>query len=93
MHERRLRRSPDVVQCELEEGGVLLDLRTGAYFGVNETGAVVWDLLAGATSVDDIVAGLARRVDDDVPPAAGEAVRSFVDALADRGLVVVDPAP
>ena len=86
-----VRRSPDVVHRELEDGGVLLDLRTGGYFGLNETGSAVWELLADATTVDALVAELARRVDG-VPSSVDDEVWSFLDELAARGLVLVGPA-
>ena len=41
----KVRLGPDVVYRELGGEMVLLNLKTGVYFGLNETGAEMWTLL------------------------------------------------
>jgi hypothetical protein len=50
----RIRRSPDVVHRVIEAEAVLLDLASGRYFGLNATGAALWEALGddGATVGD-----------------------------------------
>lgn len=81
-------RHPSVVFRDLAEGGVLLHLDSGQYHGVNGTGLAIWELLDEARTLAELEAELRARVED-APDAAGEDVRSFVEALRARDLVVV----
>lgn len=72
------------------QGAVLLQLGSGGYHGLNSMGCVIWDLIAGEPTVEELVARTRERVDD--PPDALDAeVAAFVDDLARRDLVVVSP--
>lgn len=83
----RLRPRDGVVHREMDGGGVLLDLRSGDYFGLNGTGTLLWRLLPGtlAEIVDEV-----RAQRPDAPPGVAEDVRAFFDSLADRGLITRD---
>lgn len=73
------------------EGAVLLHLRTGAYHGVNEVGALVWDLLPDTTA-DDLLLRLRERLDD-APPSFDAEILGYLEELAERDLVIVDAPP
>lgn len=74
------------------EGAVLLHLQTGAYHGVNEVGALVWELLPGVC-LGDLLDQLRQRLED-VPPTFEAEISQYVQELADRDLVLVDaPQP
>lgn len=47
----------------LEGESVLLDLETGVYFTLNETGTAAWELFDGTTSLAEIGEILCRRFD------------------------------
>lgn len=69
------------------QGGVLLHLDTGAYFGLNETGAVLWELVDGRElTVDGLVDEFLSQVTG-APPEARAEIRQYLDALIDRGLL------
>jgi hypothetical protein len=51
--ELRLRGSDDVLVRALDGEAVLLDLASGTYFGLNEVGARLWDLLAAGNTVGE----------------------------------------
>lgn len=83
-----IRTNPRAVFRRMKEGtgGVVLDLESGEYRHVNETGAMIWELLEGGRTREDLLAELRRVVDD--PPANMEAeVDAFLAALRERGLV------
>jgi hypothetical protein len=88
----RVTRNERAVHRELASGGgVLLHLDTAAYHGVNEIGALIWTLLDGGTVVD-----VAKRLEKelrDSPPSLVDDVEEFVEALAKRDLVRLEPAP
>ncbi len=81
-------RHPGVVFRELSEGGVLLHLESGQYHGLNGTGLEIWELLDESRTLGQLEAELRARVAD-APEGAGADVRSFVEALHARDLVVV----
>jgi hypothetical protein len=84
----RYRRSTKVVVRSLQEGegAVALHLETGAYHGLNDVGALVWQLLDAPRTPGELVAGIRERIPDAPPQVEGDVV-DFLDALAERGLV------
>jgi hypothetical protein len=86
--ERRVVRNPEVVYRVLEEHGpVLFDPASGRYFGLNETGRIIWlAIQAGTETVADLVAAVTDSFED-APPETGDDVVEFIDALASRGLI------
>lgn len=46
--------TPEQVSSDLAGESVILNLKTGMYFGLNEVGASVWNLLQQPRSVTDI---------------------------------------
>ncbi len=61
--EVRLRGSEDVLVRALDGEAVLLDLGSGTYFGLNEVGARVWELLAEGSTVGAIRQALLAEFD------------------------------
>ena len=67
---------------------VILNLRDGVYFGLEDVGARLWALIQRPTTLADLVAKLSEEYD--VEPARLERdVRELLDDLARRGLVEV----
>lgn len=79
-------RKERVVYRDLQDGGVLLDLESGAYFGVNAVGSLVWAAIDGGRTVDGVVADLRSQLDD-APPGVADDVVHFLSDLEARGLV------
>ena len=69
-------------------GGVLLSLDTSLYFGVNQVGALIWELIGNGNDFDSIVSGLDGKLADP-PEDLADDVRSFLSMLESRGLVSV----
>jgi hypothetical protein len=78
---------PDV-SSELFDGEVLaINLKTGHYFSVLETGILVWQLLVvQGGSVEDTAAALTRAFPDEADAASD--ARAFVFTLEAAGLIV-----
>ena len=84
----RFRRTPGVVLRSLQDdrGAVALHLESGQYYGVNEVGTLVWELLESEPSFADIVGGVRAGVDD--PDAVSEdELRAFISEMVGRKLV------
>ncbi len=80
---------PDVILRALPDGSVLFHPLTEVYFGLNETGTVIWNALAhGAASEEALIVAVRERWPD-VP--ANDVVCHVRELLADlsvEGLVV-----
>jgi hypothetical protein len=86
--ETRLTIPKEVLFRELDGEAVLLEMRTGQYYGLNQVGTRVWQLLLQHGEV-----GLLRRALLDEYEVTGDRLGcellGFVETLASRGLVEV----
>lgn len=81
-----LRSSDDVLVRALDGEAVLLDMQSGKYFGLNEVGARVWQLMETGSNVGAIRAAVVAEFEVDEAQAA-EDLASLVAELERRGLV------
>ena len=76
---------------ELVDGtGVLLNLDTAGYHGLNRLGALIWTLLGSGMSFGQLVNEVRSRVQNE-PPELQDDVAEFLDGLRQRDLVLVAP--
>ncbi len=79
--------APDVISETIDGETIILHLGNGFYFSVGGCGPQAWQMLSGATAVDDVVAAL-----DAAHDTAGVDVRAeverFVEELTAEGLLV-----
>lgn len=79
--------NPRVVFQKLDDGAVLFAPETELYFGLNEVGQLVWQLLHPSTATLDEVAARVGERFPEVPLATIRAdVGELVDALLREGL-------
>ena len=85
-----IRRNPQVAYRPLASEGeaVLLHLESGQYHGLNAMGSLVWELLDGKRTLDEIVAAIRERVDEPIPDTVESDVVTFLAYLQDRELVI-----
>jgi hypothetical protein len=81
--------SPDTACAVVEDGAVLLHMRTKRYYSLNETGATIWRLLTDEVPLSDIAVRLVERYDVE-PAAADEAVVRLIDDLAAESLISLE---
>ena len=81
----RLALSDQVVIRELSGESVLLDLKSGLYFGLNGVGTRVWNLVAQGRSLRDVNAALAGEFDAPFTTIEAEVLR-FAAELCQHGL-------
>ncbi|WP_263018076.1 PqqD family protein [Natronobiforma cellulositropha] len=79
----------DHLTTELEGELVILDADSGTYYGLNEVGRRIWELIDEPRSVADIERRLLEEYDVEREQVAAD-VRSLVDDLATRGLVSLE---
>jgi|RhiMethySRZTD1v2_1073278.scaffolds.fasta_scaffold952793_3 coenzyme PQQ synthesis protein D (PqqD) len=82
--------SPDVVFRTLDGEAVLLNLQSGVYFGLNETGTKIWSMLAENTSLAEVHSRMLKeyRVEPDL---AKSDLLTLARQLAQKGLVTILP--
>lgn len=86
LHDSRPQKNPQVVYRELAEGGVLLNLESGQYHGLNGTGLVIWDLIDGRRTISALLTELRTRLDA-VPADLEREVAGFLESLQARDLL------
>ena len=86
-----IRRVEDTLAANLDDMLLMMSIGQGKYYGLEGTGSHIWELLETPTTEDAIVAALTRDYDVDAETCATE-VAAFLQALVDRGLLVVDGA-
>ncbi|HKN10306.1 MAG TPA: PqqD family protein [Pseudomonadota bacterium] len=77
-----------VLATELEDEGVLLNLETGEYFGLDDVGLGMWKVLGTSRSVEDARAALLEQYDV-AEEVLSRDLSAFVAELAERKLLVV----
>ena len=81
-----MRRSEGAIARRVDDEVVILNVETGRYFALNETGAAIWDRLEKDCTVTELVAVVVAAYDVDEQQATGD-VEDLVRHLADAGLV------
>jgi hypothetical protein len=86
---------PTVIFQKLDEGAVLFAPASELYFGLNEVGVVIWDLLPPKCASLDLLCAIVAARYPDVPFATIQAdVTELLDQLVADGLArYVDPRP
>jgi hypothetical protein len=79
--------APQITMKVLEGEAVLLNLETGAYFGLNKVGTHIWQLYSEGKSQEEVVAGVVKRFEVDLERARAD-VEAFTARLAERGLLL-----
>jgi hypothetical protein len=75
------------VSADLSGEVVILGMKEGAYFGVEDAGARIWSLLQTPHRLGEVVTTLTAEYDVPAEQCAAD-VLAFVGELADLGLVV-----
>ena len=84
--ESRIALSKDQASCDLAGETAVVNLKSGVYYGLDPTGARVWNLLREPVTIDELCSSLGRVYD--VEPSRLESdIRAFIGDLAEQGLV------
>ena len=86
------RRTPGIIRREVGSDVLLLDPRDESLHVLNTTAAVVWDLLVGPRSAEELVADLAQRFEVAPGDAVARDITHLLESLVARGLVRELPA-
>src|SRR6187401_511376 len=81
----------DVLFQEIKGEGVLLNLKTGVYLGLNPVGAMVWSLLSGNPTVGEILDSMLAEFEVEREQCLDDLV-ALLDELQANQLVTIVPA-
>lgn len=84
--EQRFKRAAHTAFRRIEDEGVVLDLRTSAYYSLNETARAVWEGLEEGLSVAAISEKLSSEFDETPAKIEGD-VATIVGQLTKEGLI------
>ena len=76
----------DQIGCNLGEEEVILDLASGVYYGLNNVGSRIWELIQKPTAVGQIVDVVLAEYDVDRDQCI-DAVNKFLSEMAEHGLL------
>ncbi len=73
---------------ELLGEAVILELKSGVYYGLNETGSLIWDLIQQSKNLEEIRDVILEEYDIE-PELCVNYIFELIEDLANKGLVVV----
>ena len=85
----RVRLSEDVLFQELQGDSVLLDLKTGVYFGLDKVGTRIWELLGEHKVISAAVEAM-TLIFDVTPQRCTEDILALVLKLQEQGLLEIE---
>ncbi|OGT96485.1 MAG: thymidylate synthase, partial [Gemmatimonadetes bacterium RIFCSPLOWO2_02_FULL_71_11] len=80
--------SGDLVSCDLNAEAVVLNLRSGRYYGLDPVGARIWNLIQTPRTVQEIRDILLQDYEVEPDRCEGDLV-ALLEKLANEGLVDV----
>jgi hypothetical protein len=84
----RVARNPDLVFADMDGETVLMDVESGAYFGISGVGCRYWELMAEPIAISDLVSVVCG--DYDIDPIRCEAdLMEFINELRANSLVSI----
>ena len=71
----------------LDGEAILLNVRTGAYFGANKVGTAIWDLYSQGLSVGEVTTKILERFEVEQAQAEKDVI-AYTRLLLDKGLLL-----
>ena len=87
----KVRIPDDVLVSQLDGESVLLKLKSECYFGLDEIGTRIWDLLLSSESIQRAYEALVTEYDED-PDKLRADLTELVDSFVEQGLIEVASA-
>jgi hypothetical protein len=82
--------APDQVSSELVDESVILNLKTGMYYGLNEVGASVWQLLQQPKTVADICNAIGQDYEVETTQCEADVFALLQDMIEAQLVVIKD---
>jgi hypothetical protein len=80
--------APEQLCSNIRDEAVILDLKSGNYYGLNPVGAYIWQLIQASTTVGEIKTAILNEFEVDEATCSHDLERVLSD-LANQGLIEV----
>ncbi len=80
----------DFVTSNLDEDTVMMSISQGKYYGLDETGSRIWQLLQRPIAVTEIIEVLAREYTGPLELIQKD-VLAFLEKLLQKRIITIDP--
>jgi hypothetical protein len=80
--------SRDLLCCDLSDGAVILDVKSGVYYGLDAVGTYIWTLIQQPKVVREITAAVLEEYDAE-PERCAEDLQRLFGEMAELNLIEV----
>lgn len=84
-----LKRNPDLLAVDMDGETVMMDMESGNYFGINEVGSHIWELLESNQSIETIIDDVKRHFEAKEDDNVQDDVLAFLNDMQEQSLVQV----
>lgn len=81
--------APQVLYEAFDDEMVIINLDSGSYYTLNDTGRVIWEIVSAGGALEQALAALSARFED-ISAEQETRIHAFVQGLVDEELIVVD---
>ena len=79
----------DQVSCDMAGEAIVLNMKSGVYFGMEQVASLIWNLVEKPRSVGEIRDAIMKEYDVDSNTCEKD-LKSFLDHLQAAGLIEID---
>lgn len=83
----KLKKSSKVMLESLNDKTVLIDLKNGGFFEINEVALELWNMIDGESSINEIIDKLSNRYSMDT--SSEDDCNVFIKKMIDRELLII----
>ena len=84
-----VRRVAEQVSCDMAGEAIVLNMKSGVYFGMDQVAALIWNLIEKPRTVGEIRDAIMQEYEVDSDTCEQD-LRSFLDHLQSAGLIEID---
>lgn len=84
-----LSRKSGIMTADMNGATVMMDIETGKYYNLGETGGRIWELLESPMSLDALLDALTKEYSVSVEQCEKDTV-PFLASLVERGLLIAE---
>jgi Coenzyme PQQ synthesis protein D (PqqD) len=84
-----VRRVADQVSCDMAGEAIVLNMKSGVYFGMEQVAALIWNLVEKPRTVGEIRDAIMKEYDVDSNTCEQD-LKLFLDRLQSAGLIEID---
>jgi len=84
-----VRRIADQVSCDMAGEAIVLNMKSGVYFGMEQVAALIWNLVEKPRTVGEIRDAIMKEYEVDSNTCEQD-LKSFLDRLQSSGLIEID---